>query len=331
MASDTWLFSHAAHGTVRFSWVTSSCSTSLRRPAIASIRRTISATASLRCASVGARMSMVNDTCPGMTLVAPGMAWMYPMVPTNPQTFRFQHRPLLDMEFDIGKQFAAGPCRCSDMIGIETELDERIAHRNSGTIPYAKHALVERACHRAAAQQRGGEPDPLLIGEAGDFDRERQSPAPVMQIAHAGNRRDQSKRTVPFSGIAHRVVVLAQHQARQSRSLAFVTAADVSDRVEMRLHSRLAHPCQDQVGCGAMLLAQEHACQMLVRFRNRSKPIDPADDLIAKGRVKGRVLQPGDCRIHLAHVFPMTKATPRVLFGRSIQVRCQRAGESRTV
>jgi hypothetical protein len=80
-----------------------------------------------------------------------------------------------------------------------------------------------------------------------------------------------------------------------------------------------------------MLFAKEHACQMRGRFGNRSEPIDPTDDLIAKGRIKGWFLQPGDCRIRLAHVFPMTKATPRVLFGRSIQIRCQQAGESRTV
>ena len=71
-ASAICAFSQGAQGTVRFSWVTSSCSASLRRFAIVSIRRTMSATARLRCASVGARMSSVKDTCPGITLVAPG-------------------------------------------------------------------------------------------------------------------------------------------------------------------------------------------------------------------------------------------------------------------
>ena len=62
---DIWLRSQGAQGTVRFSWVTSICSASLRRLAMLSIRRTISATASLRCVSVAARISMVNETCPG--------------------------------------------------------------------------------------------------------------------------------------------------------------------------------------------------------------------------------------------------------------------------
>ena len=47
----------------------------------------------------------------------------------------FQYRSLLDMQFDIGQQFAARPCRRTDMIGIEAELDQRIAHRNSGAVP----------------------------------------------------------------------------------------------------------------------------------------------------------------------------------------------------
>jgi len=30
----------------------------------------------------------------------------------------FQHRPLLDVEFEVGKQFGAGPCSRSDMVGV---------------------------------------------------------------------------------------------------------------------------------------------------------------------------------------------------------------------
>src|SRR5256886_3865883 len=47
-ASATCAFSQGAQGTVRFSWVTSICNVSARRFAMASICRTISATASLR-------------------------------------------------------------------------------------------------------------------------------------------------------------------------------------------------------------------------------------------------------------------------------------------
>ncbi len=56
------------------------------------------------------------------------------------------------------------------------------------------------------------------------------------------------QRAVPFAGVAHGVVVRAEHQAGRPRPLAFVAAADVADRVEMRAHAGLAHPGQDQVG-----------------------------------------------------------------------------------
>ena len=42
-----------------------------------------------------------------------------------------QHRPLLDMQFDIGMQFATRPRRRTDMIGIEPELLHRLAHRQA--------------------------------------------------------------------------------------------------------------------------------------------------------------------------------------------------------
>ena len=54
----------------------------------------------------------------------------------------------------------------------------------------------------------------------------------------------------------------AEHQAWQARSLAFVTAADISDRIEVRVHSCFTHPGQDQFGRRAMLGCQEDARQM---------------------------------------------------------------------
>ena len=51
-----------------------------------------------------------------------------------------------------------------------------------------------------------------------------------------------AERAVPFAGIAHGVVMRSQHQARQAGPLAFVTAADIADGIEMRGHAGLAHP-----------------------------------------------------------------------------------------
>ncbi len=74
----------------------------------------------------------------------------------------------------------------------------------------------------------------------------------------------------------------AQHQAWQARNLAFIPAADISNRVEMRAHSGLDHPAQDQVGRRAVLWGQENACEVVGGLGNRPQPVDPADNLIAK-------------------------------------------------
>jgi hypothetical protein len=123
------------------------------------------------------------------------------------------------------------------MVGIETKLSERIAHRNSAGVPGAEHALDKGSGDRAATQQRRGKPNPFFVGKADHFDRERQAPPSFVQIGDTGDRRNQSERAVPFAGIADGIVMGAQHQAGQSGTLAFVAAADISNGVEMRAHS----------------------------------------------------------------------------------------------
>ena len=243
---------------------------------------------------------MVKDTCPGMTLVAPGAALMVPTVPTSPPSsalqkasmaamhsaapasasrrsaigtvpacpampvrltarrvapaiavttptarfFLLQHRPLLDMQFHIGVKLAAGSGRCADMLGVETELRQRLTHRHAGPVARIQHALVKGSRDRPAAEQRGRKPHALLVGKTDDLDRIRQPPPPPVQVGDAGDRRDHAERAVPFAGVAHGVVVRSQHQARQAGKLAFIAAADIADRILMRAHAGVAHPCR---------------------------------------------------------------------------------------
>jgi hypothetical protein len=77
--------------------------------------------------------------------------------------------------------------------------------------------------------------------------------------------------------------VRAQHHAWQAWTLAFVTTADISDRIEMCAHSGIAHPAQKEVGGCTMFPAEEHAGETPGRFGNRCELVDPADDLIAEG------------------------------------------------
>ena len=141
-----------------------------------------------------------------------------------------------------------------------------------------EHALVEGAGDGAAAEQGRGEADAFLIGKAGHLDRERQSLAAPVEIGDAGNRGDEPERPVPFAGVAHGVVMRAQHQAGQARPLALVAAADIADGIEMRGHAGVPHPRQQEIGRGAVLGGEEDPRQMIRRLGDRAERVDPADD-----------------------------------------------------
>ena len=150
----------------------------------------------------------------------------------------FQHRPLLDVQFDIGKQFAARPRRRTDMIGIEPELlpSPRASTCRRGR---ARRARFRRRCRRprgCRAAWRQTARLPRRQSRSTSIANGSRMPAPV-QIGDAGNRRDHPERPVPFAGVAHGVVMRAQHQARQPRPLAFVAAADIADGIETRGHA----------------------------------------------------------------------------------------------
>jgi hypothetical protein len=55
----------------------------------------------------------------------------------------FQHRPLLDMQFDIGMQLAAGTGRRADMLRFEPKLHHRLAHGEAVRVARVEHALIK--------------------------------------------------------------------------------------------------------------------------------------------------------------------------------------------
>ena len=99
-----------------------------------------------------------------------------------------QHRPLLDMQLDIGMQFAARPRRRADLRRVQPKLHHGLAHGEAVRIARIEHAFVKGAGDRPAAEQRGGKPHALLVGETDDFDRKGQPHAPPVQVGDAGNR-----------------------------------------------------------------------------------------------------------------------------------------------
>ena len=159
----------------------------------------------------------------------------------------FQHRPLLDVQFKVGKQFGAGPCSRSDMAGIEAELRKRVAQQDSFAVLYAKHALVQRSGDRPAPQQRGREPDALLAGER--LPRSRRAIFPL-QVATRRRRkcrdqpsgpshcrrRERCRSTSPASGTASPGLALVgrRHFRWRRDARAFRHRASAQDKVGRR-------------------------------------------------------------------------------------------------
>ena len=90
-----------------------------------------------------------------------------------------------------------------------------------------------------------------------------------MQIGDAGNRRDNTERPVPAAGIAHSIVMRAEHQTRTANSRALVTPTDIADRIEMRSHAGFAHPRHQDFGGGAMLRREKDSRDRIRSLRDR--------------------------------------------------------------
>ena len=122
---------------------------------------------------------------------------------------------------------------------------------------------VERTGNRTAAQQRAAKANALLVGEAQHFDGEGQALALLVQRMHAFNRSDHPEHAIVFAGIAYRVEMRAEHQARRPRSVAFITTDAVADLVELGAHAGIAHPAQHEIAGGTLFLAQEDTRQSI--------------------------------------------------------------------
>ncbi len=96
------------------------------------------------------------------------------------------------------------------------------------------------------------------------------------------HRRDDPERPVPAAGIAHGVVMGAQHQARQTGPVAFIASADIADRIDTRPHAGCLHPADDQFGGSTMFRCKEYSRDVVRRFRNSSQRVDAFDDLAAE-------------------------------------------------
>ena len=163
------------------------------------------------------------------------------------QPFGFEHRSLLDVQFRISEHVLRRTGGVADAARVESESLERFAEPDSVGIGEVEHIRIERAGHRAAAEQRGTETDTFLVGKSDDLDCMREADPTSVQRVNALDRRHDAQHPVEPAGIAHRVEVRAKHQAWRIGGCALVPADDVADGVEARAHPGLAHPVLHQV------------------------------------------------------------------------------------
>src|SRR4051794_32311858 len=94
---------------------------------------------------------------------------------TEGQIQALQHRPLLDVEFqiaaDITLQRSSREAR-----RIEAEIADGLRDCGTGAVAPVDRRGVQLPDHRQAAQKRHAEPDALLLGERNHFDTEAEPP-----------------------------------------------------------------------------------------------------------------------------------------------------------
>ena len=175
------------------------------------------------------------------------------------QALGLEHRALLDVQLGVSEHVFLALCSFADALGVETEAAQRIAHADPAAVDGVQDLRAERARHRAAAEQGGVEPGALLVGEADDLGRERQTPAGGVQRVDALDAGDDAEHPVVLARVTHGVQMRAEDERRQTRPLALVAADAVPRRIEARAHSRLAHPAEHQLVRAPLLVRQVDA------------------------------------------------------------------------
>ena len=169
------------------------------------------------------------------------------------------------------------------MVGIKAECHHRLAHRNAGAVARIEHARDRNvpATARLPSSVEAKRTPSSSANPTTSIAKGNRLPAAV-EIGDAGDRGDHAERAVLFAGVAHGVEMRAEHQTRQAGPVAFVAAADIADRVEMRGHAGLAHPGQNQIGGVAVLRRKKNPRQMLRRLGDGPELVNAGNNFIAK-------------------------------------------------
>ena len=190
-----------------------------------------------------------------------------------------QHRPLLDMRFDEGRDPASAAIDAGQALRVGAEIAQGLAQADALAVASIEPGGIESAGHGFAADQRDPEAHALFIAEGDHLDGMGQPDAALMQVGDAGDRREDAEQAVVATGIAHGVQMRAGHHDGRVRMSTFVSPDHVAQSVPVHRHAGFAHPARNPLARLAMLGGEVGAGQARGILGDRGQLIGARHDL----------------------------------------------------
>ncbi len=144
----------------------------------------------------------------------------------------FEHRPLLDVKFDVAQHRLAPPGDGGNRRGVEPEGGHRLAHGDAGLVAALQRCHVEGAGDGTRAGEGHRKAHAFLVAECDHLDGEGQLVAETPQLLDHREAREHAEIAVIFAGIAHRIDMRGDDQRRQTRLTSFQPPDDVANRID---------------------------------------------------------------------------------------------------
>ena len=145
-----------------------------------------------------------------------------------------EHRPLLDMNFDVTERLVRRERFFGQARRIGTERLQCLAARHAVVAGFVEGLEIEPARQRLGAAERRGKAHALFIAERDDFDGERKSLAGFERRLHHFDGDDDAERAVEPAGVAHGVDVGAKDQRQRSGVARAIAADDAAECIDAR-------------------------------------------------------------------------------------------------
>src|SRR5258708_13652213 len=128
-----------------------------------------------------------------------------------------QHRPLLDVHLDIGREAPRVDALPADARGIEPGGAHRLGEGHAVGVAPLQERPVEPSDQGATREEAGLEARALLVGEGGDLDRYREALLATGELADARDGHEDAEDAVVLAAVANRVEVRPEEQRLRPR------------------------------------------------------------------------------------------------------------------